>query len=115
MVRALELEGWLDVLESLSDAEIRMAWAEYQKTGPRSAAGKLLKPDAGALFRIANDARRAAMSQRIAAMRDAEREADELEYLHRQASKPSAERAAQIIRDAGIAISVTPNQQDDAL
>lgn len=55
--RVLELEGWLDVLEPLDDTEVRAAWAEYQRSGPRSAAGKLLRPDAGALYRIAMQAR----------------------------------------------------------
>ncbi|WP_104019099.1 hypothetical protein [Roseovarius nitratireducens] len=50
--RALELEGWADVLETCSHSEIRKAWAEYQKTGPRTRAGRLYKPDAGALYRI---------------------------------------------------------------
>ena len=51
-VRALELEGWMDVLENCSHSEIRKAWAEYQKTGPRTQSGKLYKPDAGALYLI---------------------------------------------------------------
>ncbi len=51
-VRAVEIEGWMDVLENCSHGEIRMAWATYQKEGPRSQAGRLSKPDAGALYRI---------------------------------------------------------------
>lgn len=50
--RALELEGWCDVLEDCTQAEIRRAWDLYQKTGPRSQKGTLIKPDAGALHRI---------------------------------------------------------------
>ena len=53
----LEIEGWQDVLEVLSEVEFRKAWAEYQRTGPRTKAGKLYKPDAGALYLIAMDAR----------------------------------------------------------
>lgn len=49
---ALEVEGWMDVLENCSHSEIRAAWAAYQKTGPRTQAGKLYKPDAGALYQI---------------------------------------------------------------
>jgi hypothetical protein len=51
-VQALEIEGWIDVLERCSHSEIRMAWAEYQRTGPRTERGTLCKPDAGALHRI---------------------------------------------------------------
>ena len=51
-VQALEIEGWCDVLENCAHSEIRQAWAAYQKTGPRTKAGKLYKPDAGALYRI---------------------------------------------------------------
>lgn len=56
-VRALELEGWMDVLENCSHSEIRKAWATYQRTGPRTQSGKLYKPDAGALYRIIQAAR----------------------------------------------------------
>jgi len=42
----------MDVLENCSHSEIRKAWATYQRTGPRTAAGKLYKPDAGALWKI---------------------------------------------------------------
>lgn len=51
-VRAMEIEGWMDVLENCSHSEIRKAWAVYQRSGPRTAAGKLYKPDAGALWKI---------------------------------------------------------------
>jgi len=51
-VQAMELEGWMDVLENCSHSEIRKAWATYQRTGPRTQAGKLYKPDAGALYQI---------------------------------------------------------------
>lgn len=51
-VQALELEGWMDVLESCSHSEIRNAWASYQRSGPRTQTGKLYKPDAGALYKI---------------------------------------------------------------
>ena len=50
-VRALEIEGWMDVLQNCSHSEIRRAWTEYQKSGPRTARGRLYKPDAGALYR----------------------------------------------------------------
>lgn len=51
-LRALEVEGWMDVLENCSHSEIRMAWATYQRVGPRTDRGRLCKPDAGALHRI---------------------------------------------------------------
>ena len=51
-VRAVELEGWMDVLENCSHSEIRKAWANYQRSGPRTQSGKLYKPDAGALYRL---------------------------------------------------------------
>jgi hypothetical protein len=57
LVRTLEIEGWIDVLENCSHSEIRTAWATYQKTGPRTERGRLYKPDAGALYRIILDSR----------------------------------------------------------
>lgn len=48
----MEIEGWQDVLENCSHSEFRKAWVDYQKTGPRSTAGKLYKPDAGAIYRL---------------------------------------------------------------
>lgn len=47
----------MDVLEVLSEVEFRKSWAEYQRSGPRTKAGKLYKPDAGALYAIAMDSR----------------------------------------------------------
>lgn len=51
-VQAVEIEGWMDVLENCSHSEIRQAWSVYQKEGPRSKTGRLVRPDAGALYRI---------------------------------------------------------------
>lgn len=51
-LRALEIEGWVDVLEGSSPGEIRAAWASYQRSGPRTATGRLAKPDAGALWQM---------------------------------------------------------------
>jgi len=52
-VQAIELEGWMDVLENCSHSEIRAAWRDYQ-TDPtnRTARGRLAKPDAGAIRSI---------------------------------------------------------------
>ena len=52
IVRVCKIQGWVDVLETCSHSEVRAAWAEYQRSGPRNALGRLLKPDAGALWRI---------------------------------------------------------------
>jgi len=49
-VRAMVLESWMDVLESASHDEIREAWTDYQRNGPRSANGRLARPDPGALW-----------------------------------------------------------------
>lgn len=51
-IRALQVEGYVDVLQHVSHVELRDAWAEYQRTGPRSRAGRLLRPDAGALLEL---------------------------------------------------------------
>ncbi len=47
----------MDVLECCSHTEIRKAWSKYQRTGPRTATGKLYKPDAGAIWQIVIDGR----------------------------------------------------------
>lgn len=59
-VRALEIEGWMDVLEYTTHAEIRAAWAEYQRNGPRGRSGALYRPDPGAIHRLIIRARQAA-------------------------------------------------------
>lgn len=51
-IRALQVEGYVDVLQHVSHGELRDAWAEYQRTGPRTRAGRLLRPDAGALLEL---------------------------------------------------------------
>ena len=52
-VKAIEVEGWMDVLQNCSHSEIREAWADYQRDSDnRSTRGRLAKPDAGALYRI---------------------------------------------------------------
>jgi len=43
----------MDVLENCKHGEIRDAWATYQRAGPRTQQGRLVRPDAGSLFRIA--------------------------------------------------------------
>ena len=51
--KVIEVEGWMDVLENCSHSEIRFAWRDYQiDPNSRSARGRLVKPDAGALRHI---------------------------------------------------------------
>ena len=57
-VRAVEMRGWLDVMAGCSVKEIRAAWADYQKTGPRSGRGALYRPDAGAIWTRIEKARK---------------------------------------------------------
>jgi hypothetical protein len=40
----------MDVLQGCSEAEMRDAWSDYQRYGPRTQAGKLCRPDPGALY-----------------------------------------------------------------
>lgn len=47
----MTLEGWMDVLESASEGEIREAWADYLRNGPRNSDGRLVRPDPGALWK----------------------------------------------------------------
>lgn len=73
-LRALEVEGWMDVLENCSHSEIRMAWATYQRVGPRTDRGRLCKPDAGALHRIVMAERpRPSLVQTVPAAAEAQR------------------------------------------
>jgi len=61
---ALELESWLDVLSSVAVWEFKDAWAEYQRSGPRSERGALHKPDAGAIRALVMGKRKAAYEQK---------------------------------------------------
>ena len=56
-IRAIEIEGWIDALGSITSHEFRAAWASYQQDGPRSATGRLVRPDAGAIHRFINRGR----------------------------------------------------------
>jgi hypothetical protein len=88
-IRALEIEGWIDVLENCSHAEIRQAWATYQRSGPRTANGRLCKPDAGALYKLVQDARPRPQIVRTAPEPIWER------------PRMTAEHAAEIMREVG--------------
>lgn len=105
-VQALEIEGWMDVLEPLTEREVRDAWIAYQRNGPRTRNGALRKPDAGALYLIAMKDRGEAQAARAAEQAEARAEREYRESLARQALKPTAERAAEIIRQAGLSMSV---------
>lgn len=97
-VQILELETWMDVLEPLTEDEIRRAWVEYQRTGPRSARGALRRPDAGAIYRIVENWKiEAAVNERILRSR-AEREAERQEQAERAAHRISPERALEILQ-----------------
>lgn len=50
--RDVEIDTWLDVIGKLGHDEIRAAWADYQKTGPRTRDGKLYRPDPGAIYHL---------------------------------------------------------------
>ena len=97
-VRALEMEAWMDVLEPLAEDEIRAAWAEYQRQGPRSAKGALYRPDAGALYRLAMQARGIAAGQKVVAAREKARHDEARAYAARQAARPSWARAGEIVK-----------------
>jgi len=52
-VKAIEIEGWVDVLENCNHSEIRAAWRDYQTDARnRTARNRLAKPDAGAILAI---------------------------------------------------------------
>lgn len=89
-VRAVELEGWMDVLENCSHSEIRQAWTDYQKSGPRTATGKLYKPDAGALYRLILKAR-----PKPQLVKEPEPES----------TPATKEQAQQILADAGVTLN----------
>ena len=100
-VQTLELEGWLDVLEPLSDTEIRAAWAEYQRSGPRTAKGTLCKPDAGAIYNIVMRSR--ARSQIITSRQGKEAPAAPVQSL-------SHDQALRILRE----VNFEPKLTDEA-
>lgn len=56
-LRAIEIETWLDALDGCTVEEWKAAWRDYQRTGPRSQRGVLLRPDAGAIWRLIVKAR----------------------------------------------------------
>ena len=70
VMRALEIEGWCDVLRDCSQDEIREAWRTYQIGGSRTASGRLYRPDAGAIFHLIGKERaRLRLEQRKAEVR----------------------------------------------
>jgi len=91
-VRALEIEGWMDVLELTTHAEIRAAWAEYQRSGPRGRSGALYRPDPGAIHRIIIKSRQ---RERMKQQRQAPEPTD------KPKERVTPERAAEIRAEAG--------------
>lgn len=56
--KAMEVEGWMDVLENCAHSEIRNAWRKYQTNdNNRTRYGNLRRPDAGILRKIILEAR----------------------------------------------------------
>jgi len=51
--RAMEVEGWVATLETCSHDEVLSAWVSYQRNGPRTERGVLIRPDAGAIYHLA--------------------------------------------------------------
>ena len=104
VVRICEIQGWIDMLETCSHSEVRAAWTEYQRYGPRNSMGRLLKPDAGALWQIVMKSRPrpkpAPIMPRIA-------EAPRI--------RMTAERAAEIIREVNCDREATSEPQNGAL
>lgn len=96
-VRAIQLEGWLDVIDCLSEAEVRDAWANYQRTGPRGGNGALRRPDAGAIYSRAMASRgRAAQALRLVV--EAEPPPPEIDAAERDRRRATA---AAILATAG--------------
>lgn len=104
-VRAIELEGWMDVLENCSHSEIRKAWATYQRTGPRTASGKLYKPDAGALYLLIAKSRPKPELVKPANPL--------LERTHEEPTEEQKERMAEYVRQAGFAPKKIPQREYD--
>lgn len=84
-VRAIQIEGWLDVVQELAESELRQAWANYQRTGHRSDRGRLNKPDAGALRDMAMRARAVAIYDKPTPQPEPERVISPDEMEHRRA------------------------------
>lgn len=56
-INKLILENWLSVLDISTVREIKAAWVQYQHHGARMATGVLIKPDAGAIYKLISKAR----------------------------------------------------------
>ena len=95
-VRALDLENWMDLLQNLSQAEIKLAWQSYQlDRGNRTATGALRRPDPARLALIALEKR-----PRPALVSDRSQE---------PIGEPiSKERAAAIMAESGFGVKRIP-------
>ena len=87
-VQAVEIEGWMDVLENCAHSEMRTAWATYLKVGPRTQSGRLVKPDAGAIYRLIIRARPSPRSVSV-------------KEPARLGPRITKERAAEIMKEVG--------------
>lgn len=101
--KAFMFQSWMDVLQGCTLDEMRAAWADYQCTGPRTAAGRLYRPDPGALWLRIDKAREL---ERLVAAQEARMRAARQEFLKgmEQASagrteRLTDERRAEIIRE----------------
>lgn len=92
--RFLLFRSWMDVLEGCSEDEIRKAWADYQRTGPRTAAGKLYRPDPGAMWLRIDKAREPARLAKALAAREVD-----LQAAKAGTQRLTDERRAEIIRE----------------
>ena len=89
VVRALQLEGWIDVLEPCSEEDIKVAWIDYQREGPRTARGVLIKPDAGAFWQIIEKKRK---TESLLAQAAKRREMDQSEQTPSGPQEPRVSR-----------------------
>lgn len=92
-MRAIQMRSWAAVLVEVTADELLAAWTRYQKEGPRSASGRLARPDAGALF------------QSVMKAHKHQREMNPPVRVQLAAPAPeprmSPERMAEIMREAG--------------
>ncbi len=103
-IRAMEITHWIDALDGCTADEVATAWRDYQRSGPRSAAGRLARPDAGVLYRNVMAAR-AATAQRLRAIEMSKRKPAPPEP---EINRVTAEEADNIIREVGFNIRRFP-------
>jgi hypothetical protein len=92
--KAFMFQSWMDVLQGCTLDEMRAAWADYQRTGPRTAAGKLYRPDPGALWLRIDKAREPERLAKALAAREVD-----LQAAKAGTQRLTDERRAEIIRE----------------